>query len=44
MQLTPVRAICYGQWGQYGRCMVHTLVGTAGVWFIRTGKSYHTVV
>jgi len=26
MQLTPVRAIYYGQWGQYGR---------AGAWFIQ---------
>ena len=32
----------YGRCGQYGRCMVHTLAGAAGVagaasaWFIRT--------
>jgi len=26
----------YGRCGQYGRCMVHTLAGAAGAWFIRT--------
>jgi len=26
----------YGRCGQYGLCMVHTLVGVAGAWFIRT--------
>jgi len=26
----------YGRCGQYGRCMVHTLAGVAGAWFIRT--------
>jgi len=26
----------YGRCGQYGRCIVHTLAGAAGAWFIRT--------
>jgi len=26
----------YGWCSQYGRCMVHTLAGTADAWFIRT--------
>jgi len=26
----------YGRCGQYGRCMVYTLAGVAGAWFIRT--------
>jgi len=26
----------YGRCGQHGRCMVHTLAGAAGAWFIRT--------
>ena len=26
----------YGRCGQHGRCMVHTLAGAAGAWFIQT--------
>ena len=40
--IQPVRAVYYGRYGQYDRCMVHTLAsaagvaGAAGAWFIRT--------
>jgi len=37
--IEPVRAVYYGRYGQYGRCMVHTPAGAAGAWFIRTAPT-----
>jgi len=34
-----VFSITDGRFGRYGRCMVHTLAGAAGAWFIWTPEN-----